>query len=166
MIWSSTIKGSNGSQLRWISVVAVSNQLNMMKSKSKAVFFAVGLISILVAGCGTGSPFESVPVSGKVTYEDGSPAPVGKIFFKCLEPPIDGMHPRVASVPVQSDGTFDNVTTYKFGDGLVVGKHKVSLSGDPKLIPKEYTTSTNTPLEIDVTASGQYLELKVPRPIR
>jgi hypothetical protein len=91
---------------------------------------------------------------------------VGKIFFKCLEEPKDGMYPRSASVPVQSDGTFENVTTYKFGDGLVLGKHKVSLVGDSKKIPKDYATSTNTPLVIEVTESGQFLEIKVPKPKR
>ena len=105
---------------------------NMKKTTYRQEFLAICTVSVLLAGCGTSNPFESVPVSGKVTYEDGSPAPVSKMFFKCLEAPKDGMYPRLASVPVQSDGTFENVTTYKFGDGLVIGKHKVSLVGDSK----------------------------------
>jgi hypothetical protein len=138
----------------------------MTKTTCALEFLALCTAAVVLAGCGSHNPFDSVPVSGRVTFEDGSPAPVGKIFFKCLEPPIEGMHPRVASVPVQSDGTFENVTTYKFGDGLVIGRHKVSLVGDAKAIPKEYTMTTHTPLEIEVTESGQYLEIKIPRPRR
>ena len=147
-------------------MVGTYKRRNMKKTTCWRELVVICTVSVLFAGCGSGNPFESVPVSGKVTYEDGSPAPVGKIFFKCLEEPKDGMYPRVASVPVQSDGTFENVTTYKFGDGLVIGKHKVSLVGDSKKIPKEYTTTTKTPLVIEVTESGQVLEIKVPKPKR
>ncbi len=34
------------------------------------------LACAFVTGCGSGSPFKYVKVSGKVTYDDGSPIPV------------------------------------------------------------------------------------------
>lgn len=124
-----------------------------------------------IAGCGSGSPFKSVPVSGKVTYEDGTPIPVPgmKIYFHCLEPPKDGMHPRPATAGVGADGTFTDVTSYKFADGLVLGKHKVSLVCEEggKLTPKipgDYARPEKTPLVVEVTKSGQFLEIKVPKP--
>ena len=49
---------------------------------------ATGTLSVLLGGCsGTGSPFDSVPVTGKVAYEDGSPIPAQgiKVYFHCLE---------------------------------------------------------------------------------
>jgi hypothetical protein len=133
---------------------------------------ATGTLSVLLGGCsGTGSPFDSVPVTGKVTYEDGSPIPAQgiKVYFHCLEEPIDGMHPRPATVGVGSDGTFSDVTTYKYADGLVLGEHKVSLvcleggKLTPK-IPKEYAVPATTPLRVEVTEAGQFLEIKVPKP--
>jgi hypothetical protein len=57
-------------------------------------YTASAVAALLLAGCGgTGNPFDSVPVSGKVTYEDGSVIPVQgmKVYFHCLEPPKDGM---------------------------------------------------------------------------
>jgi hypothetical protein len=133
---------------------------------------ALGLLALLVAGCGgSGSPFKSVPVIGKVTYDDGTVIPVGgmKIFFHCQEPPKDGMHPRPAQASVGPDGTFKDVTTYKFADGLVLGKHKVSLVCEEggKLtdkIPKDYALPDKTPLVVEVTKPGQFLEIKVPKP--
>jgi hypothetical protein len=92
-----------------------------------AVFLAL-LSAVLLVGCGGSvSPFDSVPVSGKVTYEDGSAIPLGgmQLTFHSQVPPQNGMHPRPGVVGVKGDGTFENVTSYKFADGLVLGKHKV-----------------------------------------
>jgi hypothetical protein len=91
------------------------------------------------------------------------------IFFHSLEPPVNGMHPRPATVGVGPDGTFRDVTTYKFADGLVLGKHKVSLVAQKgqKLtdqIPREFALPDKTPLQVEVTESGQFLEIKVPKP--
>src|SRR6478672_8280963 len=121
-------------------------------------------IAALTVGCnGSGNPFTSVPVSGKLTYEDGTLIPVQgmKLFFHCLEPPKGNMHPRPAQVPVADDGTFSDVTTYKFADGLVLGKHSVTVvaldKGKPsKQIPSEYAYPQKTPLVVEVTKSGQF----------
>ena len=143
-----------------------------MKMTLRQGGFVVAALVIALVGCsGTGSPFDSVPVSGKVTYEDGSPIPVSgmTLYFFCQEPPQKGMHPRPASVSVGPDGTFDTVTTYKYGDGLVLGKHKVAIicheqgKSSPK-IPKGYDVALNTPLTVEVTHSGQVLDIKVPKP--
>ena len=139
---------------------------------SRHVFLAIGALVLFLSGCGgSGNPFDSVPVSGKVTYEDGTPIPVQgiKLYFHCLEPPKEGMHPRPATVGVDADGTFNDVTTYKYADGLVLGKHKVSLvcveNGKltPK-IPRDYSLPSKTPLVVEVTDAGQFLEIKVPKP--
>lgn len=125
-----------------------------------------------VVGCGgSGAPFASVPVSGSVTYEDGSPIPSGgiKVYFHSLTPPKAGMHPRPATVGVGPDGKFAEVTTYKYADGLVLGEHKVTLvcleNGKPTTkYAKEYSDPEKTPLRVKVTGSGQVLEIKVPKP--
>jgi hypothetical protein len=130
------------------------------------------LIAAVIAGCNnSGNPFTSVPVSGKLTFEDGTliPVPGIKLFFHCLEPPKGNMHPRPAQVSVEADGTFKDITTYKFGDGLVLGKHSVTVvaleNGRPsKKIPAEYAFPQKSPLVVEVTSSGQVLEIKVPKP--
>lgn len=126
----------------------------------------------ILAGCGgNGNPFTSVPVTGKVTYEDGTliPVPGMKLFFHSLEPPKGNMHPRPAQVGVADDGTFKDVTTYKPDDGLVLGKHSVTVialeNGKPsKKIPSDYAYPQKSPLVVEVTKSGQFLEIKVPKP--
>jgi hypothetical protein len=128
--------------------------------------------TILLAGCGgSGSPFETVPVSGKVSYEDGStiPVPGMKLFFHPLVEPKDGKTPRNGQADVGPDGTFSNVTTMKYGDGLLIGKYSVALNcledGKPsKKIPSDYVFAAKTPLVVEVTSSGQVLEIKVPKP--
>ena len=74
-------------------------------------------------------------------------------------------------VKVDASGAFANVTSYKYGDGLVLGKHKVSIdyATDAKgkfLVPKDYTHGGTTPLIVEITESSADapLEIKVPRP--
>jgi hypothetical protein len=119
-------------------------------------------------GCGSGSPFKYVRVSGKVTYEDGTPIPAGcsLVFIAQDTAAVGNAYPRPGRATVDAEGKFDCVTSYKYGDGLVPGKHKVVIQTaaerDTKLVvPKEYA-SDNTPLIID-TADAP-LEIKVPKP--
>jgi hypothetical protein len=132
-------------------------------------FSAVVLFSIFALGCGSNGPFKYVPVSGKVTYEDGSPIPGGcRLMFSSMDvAPVGTAHPRPGMANVDANGNFDCVTSYKYGDGLVKGKHKVAVQaanereGKP-VVPKEYASTETTPLEID--AANTPLDIKVPKP--
>jgi hypothetical protein len=109
-----------------------------------------------------------MPVQGKVIYEDGSPVTGGELHFVAQNASPKGtMHPRPAKARLKSNGTFDVVTSYKYGDGLIPGKHKVAImnavgqDGKP-LVPEEYTSTVTSPLEIDTADSP--LVIKVPKP--
>ena len=125
---------------------------------------------VMATGCGSNSPFDYVKVSGKVLYDDGTPVPFSgetRIMFGSFAPPADGdAHPRPAVAYLKADGTFESVTSYKYGDGLVRGKHKVLLSGadagGKPLFPIEYADINTTPAEIDTADSP--LEIKIPKP--
>ena len=127
------------------------------------------LICCLAVGCGHSGPFEYVPVSGKITYEDGTPLPgsLELTFIAQDAPPANGAVPRDAVANVNAQGVFTCVTSYKYGDGLTPGKHKVVVrlargqTGVP-IVPKAYTSSETTPLVID-TADAP-LVIKVPKP--
>ena len=133
----------------------------------------LALTAILLAtlsGCGSNGPFKYVPVSGKVTYEDGTPIPVGgmRIIFVALDTPaVDGAHPRPAMAHVDASGQFSAATSYKYGDGLIPGRHKVVLQapaeseGQP-VIPKSCLSEVTTPLVVDT--ADRPLEIKVPKP--
>jgi hypothetical protein len=128
------------------------------------------LAAALCAGCGSGEPFDYVPVQGKLTYEDGQLIPAAGIVlqFETQDAkPVNGMHPRPAQASVDAQGVFTQATSHKFGDGLIPGKHKVAIyyATDAKgrlLVPKEYTHLGTTPLVVD-TGDGS-MDIKVPRP--
>lgn len=127
------------------------------------------LACLLCTGCGSGSPFDYVPVSGKVTYEDGSPIPGGcRLVFTAMEvEPVGTAHARPGRANVNASGEFECVTSYKYGDGLIPGKHKVvilaGMDQEGKLaVPKEYETVQTTPLVIDT--ADVPLDIKIPKP--
>ena len=121
-------------------------------------------------GCGSSSPFDYIPVSGKITYDDGTPIPASgiRLGFRAIDAkPVGDAYPRPAEAVVDAQGNFGSATSYKPNDGLVPGKHKVTIAyaTDAKgklLVAKEYTDGATTPLVVD-TASLP-LDIKVPRP--
>lgn len=128
------------------------------------------LAVVACCGCSDGNPFDYVPVSGRLTYEDGTPIPASGIrlgFAAEDATPRNGAHPRPAEAVVDADGNFASVTSYRPRDGLMPGRHKVAVyhAEDAKgklLIPKEYSHALTTPLVID-TADAP-LQIKVPKP--
>lgn len=122
-------------------------------------------------GCGSSNPWEPVKVSGKITYEDDSVIPGGaRLYFMPQAPPIDAKtFPRQGIVDINAaDGTFDYVTTYKYADGLIPGKHKVVVSagsrggGASSAVPKVYASVTTTPLEIDTADAPLHIKIRKP----
>jgi hypothetical protein len=127
---------------------------------------------LCAVGCSDGSPYDLVKVSGTVKYEDGSLIPAETILLK-FEPQAAALdaktHPRKAYAEVNvADGTFDTVTTHKYGDGVVAGLHKVLVIPTTrdgkvtKFIPQEYRHPTTTPIEIDTDKLP--LEIRVKKP--
>lgn len=126
---------------------------------------------LLLAGCERGP--QMVPVTGKVLY-NGQPLAFGSIAF---QPPSG----QPARGEIQSDGTF-SLSTYRPGDGAVVGRHKVrvacyesqrpnaaKLPGEQSLgkllIPQKYTLFDESGLTAEVIADGNepfVFELKGP----
>jgi hypothetical protein len=125
-----------------------------------------------LGGCGSDAPFEYVPVRGTIKYEDGEliPAESIRLTFDPLVAPLDEKtYPRKGSASVDvATGGFTSVTSYKPGDGLVAGEHKVivtTLDRDGNvapLVPREYEQAGTTPLVIHTDDSP--LDLRVPRP--
>jgi hypothetical protein len=111
---------------------------------------SVAAFSILaVSGCTTGSAAlpTLIPVKGKVTYK-GRPVTKGFVHF---EP--DG-YGRAATGMLGSDGTFI-LTTFKEGDGVVAGEHRIYINGTGKtpkneLVPKKYVSPSTSKLVVEV----------------
>jgi hypothetical protein len=120
-------------------------------------------------GCGSGGPFDYVEVSGTITYDDGTPIPGGcRLVFTAQDvAAVGNAHPRPGMAKTNAEGVFDCVTSYKHCDGLIPGKHKVTVQstaerdGEP-VVPKEYASALTTPLVVD-TADAPF-QIKVPKP--
>lgn len=134
---------------------------------------ALAVAILLSAGCGNGDPFQYVRITGKVTYEDGSPIPVDGMVATFV--PIGGaldekthIRPGMTTID-RATGDFHAVSSHAFNDGLPPGKYKVTLLGlahsplPASLVPLEYSDPARTPLEVD-TASLPFL-LKVRKPV-
>jgi hypothetical protein len=131
----------------------------------------------LCAGCGSGEPFDYVPVKGKVTWEDGTPikeAPWVEVTFYSQTPPKDPkINPRPGIAKADpNDGTFKNATSHKVDDGIVPGPHKVTITtfdnghGQIKgIVPPEYEDQTTTPLTFDTTKDKEAV-FKIPKPMK
>jgi hypothetical protein len=93
-----------------------------------------------------------------------------RLIFESQAPPVDARrYPRPASALIDvSDGSFASATTYRYGDGLIRGKHKCVLDVTPRPggskppVPEAYLSAATTPLIIDTATVP--LEIRVPKP--
>ncbi|HEY2411855.1 MAG TPA: hypothetical protein VGI40_06420 [Pirellulaceae bacterium] len=92
----------------------------MSVRQAAAVLFLVGLVALLLPGCGGGSTGLAV-VKGKISYK-GKPVPHGTVNFL----PNDGNKPT-GTGEIQPDGSYELKTfvSNKPSNGAVVGQHKV-----------------------------------------
>ena len=96
------------------------------KSSHRVVCVAGSVSAAVVLLCCTGcskSPLEMVPVSGRITMDDG-PLPVsGMIWFVPLDVP-EGLPMRPAASKFETDGEF-SARSFEPGDGLVPGRYRI-----------------------------------------
>ena len=89
-------------------------------------------LCLLLGGCSRDGGFEVAYTSGVCLY-NGEPMPGGKLIFKPIRPedvPVTEMNIGKGSVAkIDDEGNFE-MTTYNYGDGSVIGKHRVYLSTD------------------------------------
>ena len=133
-------------------------------------------LAVAISGCGGGGPFDIVPVSGKVTYRDGSLLKADQVVVRFVPQDVEAAGkdaPAAAKGDVNlEDGTFAGLTTRKHNDGAIVGRHKVLVQafktgpagvGEPiGAVPARYAKAETTPLEVEVTAGGKnYFSLEI-----
>lgn len=82
-----------------------------------AVALATGLLSL--AGCGSGSGLDTIPIKGEVTY-NGKPLGEGTVAYLPVKPGTG----RSANGPIGPDGKF-SMTTLKRDDGVVPGEYQI-----------------------------------------
>src|SRR5688572_10843127 len=119
-----------------------------------------------VAGCGS----DRYPVTGRVTYEDGSPVTEGTVIGHSGE----GQSAVTVQGSVQSDGTFE-WGTEKPGDGARPGKYRVAVTprglGDAEMaagmlpaVDSKFGDPETSGIEFEVKASRNELNITVTKP--
>jgi hypothetical protein len=166
-IAGAAVVGADSSQLE--------SRFDGYRRRTLPLIATVVIVSGLISGCGRTHPFDMEKVSGTVTYEDGSLIPADRIVIR-FEPlsaaASEQVHPKAATAVVDTaNGRFGELSTFRFGDGVVSGRHKVLLvavssggTGASKkpLIPTEYGDLGKTPLEVD-TADSPF-QFSIPKP--
>ncbi len=140
---------------------------NAKQARIASAGFAMLLVAV-VSGC-SDEPFDYIRAKGRITYEDGAPIPTEgglRLTFYSEAPPVDGKYfPRPGSAMPDANGDFETMTM-RPGDGLVPGRHQVTVSymsrSTKDVLPTEYTLKGKTPLVIDTAELP--LEIKIPRP--
>jgi len=88
----------------------------------------VGVLSAGVVGCKEDRGFEVVQITGKV-YCDDELVKESDLFIQFM-PAGDISQPlagKMAAGKVDENGQFSDLTTYTKGDGVIVGKHNVTV---------------------------------------
>lgn len=131
--------------------------------KASPVFVAllsIGTILLSAVGCSSGNG-ATEPVSGKVTFKDGSPVAGGTIVF------ADVAENSSSIGYIQQDGTY-TLGTFAETDGAPTGKYKVTVTGDSEYGKKSavnarFGQQSSTPLEAEVKEGSNTLNFEVER---
>lgn len=125
----------------------------------------VGCLTLLIAssGCGGGSPFETVPVTGKVEIEGGGSLAGYAMKSIQFTPNSTATEVRAASGTIGEDGTF-KLGTMKADDGALPGKYLVRatiLKNYPPSPAELKKTWIVEPAEVEVTDGMEPIVIKV-----
>ena len=90
--------------------------------------------------------------------------------FFSQKPPIDPKtRPKDGRAKADGKtGQFELASTYAYGDGIIVGDHKVTVqcivngNEDKKMVPAEYQDKDKTPLKVNSSESP--FDFKIPKP--
>lgn len=124
--------------------------LKMVKDMS--VRISLGLVALLLGGCGGAEKFPLVEVTGLVTC-NGMPVPKAMVYF---EPVRSG---ETATIGKQGFALTDDqgrfvVSTYGDGDGAVVGKHLIRVGKSESSPPCDCALNSMTVLQ-EVQVGGE-----------
>ena len=125
------------------------------------------------AGCGVDRP-ETIPVSGRITF-DGSAPPAAGILYFTTDVPAEGFPRRPTLAKFDEQGGF-RVTTWDRGDGLMPGHYKITvecwetppelgISGGKSYVPTKYQDPRSTDLRVEIMRDdgSRTLDLNIAR---
>jgi hypothetical protein len=118
-----------------------------------------GLISFLplILACSDSGKFSTAIVNGKVTFQ-GNGVPTASVVFTPQAKDQSTLSGKAASGTTNAEGSFV-LSTYKQGDGAVVGKHFVSVSSGDADKPLPGKTPPDLVLEVKPGVNELTIEL-------
>ena len=127
---------------------------------------AAPLLLALVSGCGSGRH----PVTGRVTYEDGTPVEAGTVIGEAT---VDGK-PVGVQANIEKDGAF-SWGTERAGDGALPGNYRVAVmpvalselelsAGKQPAVDGKYTRYETSGITFEVKPGKNELNITVTRP--
>lgn len=135
-------------------------RLRLAISRGRFSVMVVAAALLALAGCGQGL----YQVRGKVVWEDGTEARElagGMVVAESADGTIG------ARGDIEKDGSFQ-LSTYKPGDGLVPGKHRVAVveysprePPPPPIIDQKFSSIETSGLQINVEPRSNQVTLKV-----
>ncbi|MDZ7615394.1 MAG: hypothetical protein U1E05_00225 [Patescibacteria group bacterium] len=130
---------------------------------------AVLLLGAAMGGCSS-APEATYRVEGVVTF-NGEPVQAGTVLFETAVPALGGGG-YTARGAIDSRGRY-SLSTFATDDGAVAGRHRVAVVpsnvglGDGAdhaaavVIPHQYTTLSTSPLEFEVHASSNQIDIEL-----
>jgi hypothetical protein len=128
-------------------------------------------LAMAIAGCSDDTP-QTVPVSGRVTFDGQRPPGTGTVYFLPTEP-AEGFPSRPATGDFDANGRF-SAKTFDPGDGLMPGRYIMhiecwetppNMEGKPvkSHVPQKYQSaeSSGFTLEIATDMGAQEVNLDV-----
>jgi hypothetical protein len=123
---------------------------------------AIAAALLCFGGCGGNNRPKTIPITGRVTINGQPPGEGGKLYFTPTEAAA-GYNKRPASGSFDLEGNY-RVMSWEPDDGLVPGHYTVNVQpGDPAKtkIPKRYSDSATSGLEVDVPVDQDEVEFNV-----
>lgn len=124
-----------------------------------AIFWLAGLVLLL--GCGGDHP-TTIPVSGKITFNQQPPPADGVLYFNPLSAP-EGFPKRPVAVPFDRDGSFV-ARSWDDAPGLLPGTYQIAVecwkvrpemggSAGESHVPSEYQNGQTSGLRLELKPS-------------
>jgi len=117
--------------------------------------------------CGCGGKYDTCPVSGKVTLNDGTPVDGVQVTFECRQPAL------TAVAVTDQDGNY-RLGTVEAGDGAPAGNYRVTVvelpdekdpdNPPPPRIHGKYRSFTRSGLEFTVKKGRNTFEIQLDPP--
>lgn len=164
-----------------IQVVALAQKVqNTMRRKLRLPrLFSGGWVWVIGALGIWGSPgcreprLPTIPVAGKVTYENGDLIPANRLELRFLTPETlvrqKNYPPFAVAVVDTRNGQFSEATTWEYGDGVIEGEHEVELirvgdETDPgSFRSKQYRSHRIWPNPVRVSPENREFHFTIPR---